>query len=223
MCPVHETSETFDWRVSAEVVERILEDEELVLHEKGHHFVSTAELEGQPRSEVFMPEVAPVADRSPQTYIDEWSDELGDHLVILIQAGAAALGWWEEDELIHSKVLKAYVVRGRGRAQTIYAKTKGKSRYGSRLRLQNAQKHLIEINERLEEWWSECGDADRVFYSCPQRMWPELFSARPAPPFDQRDERLSKVPIHVHTPNTDELLRVRRKLTRGRAIRREVE
>ena len=27
MCPVHETSETFDWRESAEVVERILEDE----------------------------------------------------------------------------------------------------------------------------------------------------------------------------------------------------
>ena len=223
MPPLHESSESFDWRESAEVVERTLEDHELVLHEKGRHFVSVEELEGQPRVEVFLPEVMPAEERSPAAYIDEWFDELGDHLVILVQAGAAALGWWEDDELLHSKVLKAYVVRGRGRAQTIYAKTKGKSRYGSRLRLQNAQKHLIEINERIHEWWSECGDADKVFYSCPQRMWPELFATRPPPPFDQRDERLAKVPIHVHTPNTDELLRVRRKLTRGRVLRREPE
>ena len=46
---------------------------------------------------------------------------------------------WRDDELVAHKVVKKYVVRGRGRAQPLHLKTRGKSRYGSRLRLANAQ------------------------------------------------------------------------------------
>ena len=64
------------------------------------------------------------------------------------------------------------------------------------------------------------GPADRIFYSCPQRSWPELFVARPTPPFDQRDDRLCRVPLHVHVPNAEELRRIRRKLVLGRIVYR---
>ena len=42
---------------------------------------------------------------------------------------------WRGEELVRHKVFKRYVVRGRGRAQPTHLKSKGKSRYGSRLRL----------------------------------------------------------------------------------------
>ena len=44
----------------------------------------------------------------------------------------------DDGEIVHTKSIKKYVVRGRGRAQPTHLATKGKSRYGSRLRLQKA-------------------------------------------------------------------------------------
>ncbi len=212
--------ETFGWYECAEKLDRLLSERTLLASGSGNHFVSADQFDGRPAVEFFVPGCFPLTSQTqiPEDYLNELSDELGDHLLLLIQAGAAALGWWSDEEVIYQKVLKTYVVRGRGRAQTTYAKTKGKSRYGSRLRLQNAQQHLVDISERIHDWWDELGPPDRIFFSCPQRSWPELFAARPSPPFDQRDERLSRIPMHVHVPNAEELQRVRRKLLRGRIV-----
>ena len=216
--------ETFGWRACADRLDELIVEHPLVLARGGRHFVSTEEVDGEPRIEFHPPTCLPIPPdaRTPEEYLEGLDEELGEHLVILMQAGAAALGWWSEEALIRHKVLKTYVVRGKGRAQTVYAKTKGKSRYGSRLRLQLAQKHLVDINERLEQWWDEEGPADRIFHSCPQRTWPELFATKPVPPFEQRDARLVKIPIHVHVPNLEELERVRRRLLRGRVVMRSV-
>ncbi len=135
-------------------------------------------------------------------------------LILLVQAGATSMGYWDGELLLAHKVIKKYVTRGNGRAQTTYLKTRGKSRYGSRLRLQNAKAQLVETNERLITWWTEFGPADKVFYSCPTRTWPELFSASPAPPF-ARDKDCIKVPMDVDQPGHEELLKVRRFLTWG--------
>lgn len=214
--------ETFGWQECHDRLSGLLSQHNMVPGANGKHFMSTEAVDDGPVVEFFAPECLPLTHpgQQPAEYLAQLSDELGDHLIVLIQAGAAALGWWSNDDVLYQKVLKAYVVRGRGRAQTLHAKTKGKSRYGSRLRLRKAQQHLIDINERLIAWWDEAGPAERIFFSCPQRTWPELFSTRPAPPFEQRDERLSKIPMHVHVPNADELHRVRRKLLRGRVIYR---
>lgn len=219
-----ERVEGFGWEECAEKLEELLSQHTLHASRTGKHFVSTTQASGgQPAAEFFVPECFPMSEETqlPQDYLEHLEDDLGDHLILLMQAGAAALGWWSDEDAIHQKVIKAYAVRGRGRAQTLHAKTKGKSRYGSRLRLRNAQKHLVEINERLNDWWDESGPPDRIFYSCPQRSWPELFSTRPTPPFEQRDDRLSKIPIHVHVPNSEELQRIRYKLLRGRIVYRD--
>lgn len=135
-------------------------------------------------------------------------------LVLLVQAGATSMGYWDGESLLAHKVIKKYVTRGNGRAQTTYLKTRGKSRYGSRLRLQNAKAQLVETNERLISWWSDFGPAEKIFYSCPTRTWPELFAATPPPPFT-RDQACIKVPMDVDQPGHDELLKVRRFLAWG--------
>jgi hypothetical protein len=135
--------------------------------------------------------------------------------LLLLQAGAVALGLWRGDDLLAHKCFKKYVVRGKGKAQPTHLKTKGKSRAGSRLRLRNFEASLVETNERLGAWWREHGPFDEVYRSVPVRIWPELFEVEPPPPFPRDDPRVVRIPIHVHLPGFDELLRVRRALARG--------
>lgn len=164
---------------------------------------------GRWRAPVLRPVRRPVAD------VEQWLSELERprrHVLILLQAGAMALGLWFGDELLAHKCEKKYVVRGKGKAQATYLRTKGKSRYGSRLRLRNHEALLVECSERLGLWWREHGPFDEIFRSVPVRMWPELADVEPALPFDARDERIVKIPLHVHVPGYEELLRVRRAL-----------
>ncbi len=82
-------------------------------------------------------------------YLQDLPLEPSRQAVVILQAGAAALGLFEGGQELRTKSLKRYVVRGNGRSQSTHLKTKGKSRYGSRLRLQNAKAILEEVNERL--------------------------------------------------------------------------
>ena len=136
-------------------------------------------------------------------------------LVLLLRAGAVAFGVWRGGELVQHKAVRKYVVRGRGRAQATHLKTRGKSRYGSRLRLQNWHALLVETNERLRDCVECHGPFDRVFRSVPVRVWSELFAVRPAPPFDRGDPITQRLPLHVHRPDHGELLRVRGWLEHG--------
>lgn len=149
----------------------------------------------------------------PTGYLDHLPDSLGTHLVLLLQAGAAALGVFQQGELTHHKVIKKYVVRGRGRAQPTHLKTRGKSRYGSRLRLQNHRRLLVEVNERLTAWHDEAPDVDDRFYSCPVRTWSELFEQKPSPPSSRQD--WIRIPLDLHVPSFDELSRAWRALCHG--------
>jgi hypothetical protein len=136
-------------------------------------------------------------------------------VVLLVRAGAVALGAWQDGELIVHKALRKYVVRGNGRAQATHLKTRGKSRYGSRLRLQNWRALLAETNERLRDLWQQHGPPARVFWSAPVRVWADLHAAVPPPPFARDDPALQRLPLHVHRPDFDELLRVRVWLEHG--------
>ena len=137
-------------------------------------------------------------------------------LVLLLQAGAMALGCWRGDELLEHKAVRRYVVRGSGRAQPTHLKTRGKSRYGSRLRLQNWRRLLVDTNRRLTESVERLGEPDRVFFAVPVRAWSELFAADPPPPFARDAALLQRIPMHVHRPDHGELLRVRAWLCHGR-------
>jgi hypothetical protein len=109
------------------------------------------------------------------------------------------------------------VVRGSGHAQSTHLKTKGKSRYGSRLRLQNAQRQLEETSERLGGWWDEFGPFAGVFISAPVRLGADLQRCRPELPFPMQSA--VRIPHHVHRPGIEELERIRRKIVRGRLER----
>lgn len=158
----------------------------------------------------------PVADERLADYAQRLPGPVERSVVLLLQAGAMAIGYWDGDELLHHKASRRYVVRGHGKAQPLHRRTRGKSRYGARLRLQNWKRLLAETNARLRDYWRDFGAPERVFLAVPVRTLPELLAAEPAPPFVRDDPRLQRVPMHVHRPDFAELLRVRRWLGIGR-------
>lgn len=130
------------------------------------------------------------------------------YVMLLVQAGAAALGYFEEGEVFLHKTIKKYMTRKKqGKAQLNYLNTRGKSKAGSRIRLANTVRFFEEINERLTEW-EEDHEPQRILYSCTARIWGMLFQSRVAPPFDKKDPRLLKIPRDVHVPSHEELLRI---------------
>lgn len=145
----------------------------------------------------------------------------GPHALLLLRAGASALGWWDGLELARHKAFQRYVVRGSGKAQPTHLKTRGKSRYGSRLRLQNWERQLGETSERLCEWWREFGAPQRVYVAMPVRLRAEFAAAEPRPPFAFDDPGVVPVPFHVHQPDHAELLRVHGLLGAGAVALRE--
>jgi hypothetical protein len=173
---------------------------------------------GAPGARLRLPLLAPRAQAGEAlaAYVARLPGPSERSVVLLLQAGAMAVGCWDGDELLHHKAIRRYVVRGHGKAQHLHRKTRGKSRYGARLRLQNWKRLLVETNERLAAYWRDHGAPERVFVAVPVRVLPELFAVDPPPPFARDDARLQRVPMHVHRPDHAELLRVRRWLGGGR-------
>lgn len=203
-------SETFHWRDCAATLLRLDEQAGLEVEPKGRFFQS-GDLRVRP------PLVFPLRPHhaSLNDYLADLPSEPGRHLVILMQAGATSLGRFARAQPLATKSLRRYVVRGKGKAQPLHLKTKGKSRYGSRLRLANARRLLEETNEKLHEWNEDFGPADRVYYNCPVRLWPMLFEATPPPPFSRSDD-LVRIPRDLPRPTVDVLLRTYRSLEYGR-------
>lgn len=150
-----------------------------------------------------------------ETYIPKLTETLPDYLLLLLRAnGNAALGYFEEGKLLNHKVIRKYMVRKKqGKAQVNHLKTKGKSRLGSRIRLQQTQEFAQEINQKLWDWETE--GAERILVSSSIDVWNLLFKVEPLPPFEKRDTRLRRVPYHIHTPHYEELNRVARLITFG--------
>jgi hypothetical protein len=133
-----------------------------------------------------------------------------DYIIILIQAGHSALAYCEAGKMLYHKVIRKYMVRKKqGKAQIAHLKSKGKSRAGSRVRLAQTVEFFEEINSKLQAW-DVTETADRILYSCPVRMWPLLFESKLPAPFDQRDNKLRKIPMDVGIPNLEELEEVNR-------------
>ena len=153
---------------------------------------------------------------APDRFLELLEEGFPDHILLLIQAGQTAMGFWKGGELVHHKVIRKYVVRGKGRAQPLHLKTRGKSRYGSRLRLREAQDQLLETVALLSAWLEESTEVPAVHYSCPVRLWADLFRTDPPPSLPKSEA--FRIPHHVHRPNHAELLRVHRLLSQGELI-----
>lgn len=152
---------------------------------------------------------------SPEAYFAKVSTVMPDYLMLLIQAGNAALGYFEEGELMNHKVIRKYMIRKKqGKFQGSHLKTKGKSKYGSRVRLQNTVDFFEDINQKIEDW-EIIDDAERIIYFASIPLWNMMFDSKVACPFEKDDERLRKVPKDVSVPTYEELLRINRFAHKG--------
>ena len=203
---------TYPWTETRPLLAALDERWSLVAHEKGGSFASPVD----PRVTFTPPLLQALRPgfTTPTAYLAALPPAPGRVLLVLLQAGAAALGLWDGDELLAHKAIKKYVVRGHGRAQPLHLSTRGKSRYGSRLRLRNAQRLLDELVAKAIAWQGEFGPFDAVLHSASPRAWGELLRQRPAPPFPTGPD-CRRIPLDVHVPCFEELRRVRRHVARG--------
>jgi hypothetical protein len=126
--------------------------------------------------------------------------------ILLMEAGRAAVGQADEGNVSSHKNIRKYMVRKKsGKAQLTHLKTKGKSRYGSRLRLQESEAYFVEIIERLQQE-PEC-DAPFVFYHCPVRLKSFLDQAAEDCGFEMDKFKWRKLGVSVKECSFDELKR----------------
>lgn len=86
--------------------------------------------------------------------------------IMVIRAGEAIIAACYNNEIIEYKLIKKYMVRKtQGKAQYKFLKQKGKSRLGSRIRLQQTEKFFTEINTVIEKFENNY-KIERIFLSC---------------------------------------------------------
>ena len=90
-------------------------------------------------------------------------------IILLMEAGRAAVGFYKDEKLVDHKNIRKYMVRKKqGKAQISHLKSKGKSRYGSRLRLRESEAFFDEILEKL--FSDEYKTIESIYYHCPVRL-----------------------------------------------------
>jgi len=201
---------TFPWQDTLDVLSEQQSEHPLILDERRRCFQAPGICITPPLIFPIHPEVDSLSD-----YLACLPATPTRHFVILLQAGAAALGVFERGEKVVTKSDKKYVVRGRGHAQPTHLASKGKSRYGSRLRLQNARLLLDGVSTRLRDWVDEYGPPAEIFYSATVRLWTALLTHTDSPAFSENG-RATKIPHDLPIPTTDVLLRTYRKMSFGR-------
>lgn len=131
-----------------------------------------------------------------------------NYVLILIRSGQAAVGLFENGELLDHKVFRAYMVRKKqGKSQIKHLKTKGKSRAGSRVRLAETLEFFDQINSRLNSYFNEYR-IDSIGLSCATTLIPYFYGGKEETPFLKNDDRIFKIPIHTKSPTFEALLKV---------------
>ncbi len=129
-------------------------------------------------------------------------------ILILVRAGIASTGYFEQGENRDHKVFRSYMVRKKqGKSQVKYLKTKGKSRAGSRVRLASTELFFKDINEKVNEYLQNY-HIDHVGLSISKTLWPYLFNSKFEGGISKSDERLIRIPKHVQNPTYENLLAV---------------
>lgn len=140
---------------------------------------------------------------------------LYQHIVILIESGLAAVGYFENGENIDHKVFRAYMVRKKqGKSQIKYLKTKGKSRAGSRVRLAETTEFFTSIRDRVNAYL-DTYRIDRIALSCSLTLWPYFFGGKGELIFSKNDPRIYKIPMDVPDCTYENLLKVHNFLSKG--------
>ncbi|MFC3414588.1 hypothetical protein [Algoriphagus hitonicola] len=125
--------------------------------------------------------------------------------VVAIRSGHAVCGYFHGENLLDHKVIRAYMVRKKqGKSQIKHLKTKGKSRAGSRIRLEETERFFEEINERLN-YYQTAFPIHRWGIACSKTLWPYFFQSDTPPPFEQQSKSLLPLPVHFNQASYEEL------------------
>lgn len=122
-------------------------------------------------------------------------------LYLSIESGNAAICVMDGKENVYHTTFSAYMTRKKqGFSQIKYLNKKGKSRAGSRIRLASTIDFFENINTSLLSIFEEF-DVARIALDCSASLIPYLHQSKVACPFDKRDSRLYKIPLHIPQSN----------------------
>lgn len=142
-----------------------------------------------------------------------------NYLVMLVQAGIASLGAFEQGNMLYHKVIRKYMVRKcQGKNQLKHLREKGKSREGSRIRLQQTQEFIHEIQDTLTGWKEILDETGMIYYSCDVRLFSEIFSGDKKSVISPSGIQFIKIPFYVKPPNYKELVHVNYSLSTSTLI-----
>ncbi len=210
----HKGVASFHWQDTQELLTGILTEQALAVDDKHGSFLAVGD--GTLQGLRFTPPLLqPIEIINPHAYALSLASPPGMYLVILMQAGATALGTFENGELLRHKCNKRYVVRGSGKAQPTHLQSKGKSRFGSRLRLQNHKRLQLEAHEKLRQWRQELGEPALKYYACPVRTWSEFFLNGLQPAYPSA-KGFRKIPSDFPVPSLQTLTKANGFISHGR-------
>ena len=127
------------------------------------------------------------------------------YCLTLVRAGQAAVGYFHQGNLLDHKVFRGYLVRQKqGKSQFKYLKTKGKSRAGSRIRLEETLLFFNEINERLQVYAKQY-PLNFWGLGCAKTLWPLLFAGEITAPFTSKSSELIELPYPFSKGSYEEL------------------
>lgn len=136
-----------------------------------------------------------------------------NQVIVSVKSGMAVTAFYENGQLADHKVFRAYMVRKKqGKSQIKHLKTKGKSRAGSRVRLQETLEFFESINERLQFYFEE-KHVDLIALGCSSTLIPYFFNGKKATPFEKSDPRIFKIPIHVPTATFENMEKTYRSIS----------
>jgi hypothetical protein len=102
---------------------------------------------------------------------------------------------------LYHTTFSAYMTRKKqGFSQIKYLNKKGKSRAGSRVRLASTIDFFENINTTLSDLFEEYA-IERIAVDCNATLIPYLHQSKVPCPFDKRDIRLYKIPLHIPQSN----------------------
>ena len=140
----------------------------------------------------------------PQNLLDR-TETSSPYLVVIVQAGRAALGVAEGDQLLVHRNIQKYMVRkSQGKSQLSYLAQKGKSRLGSRIRLQKSREFFAELSTLLNDWQKRF-EPKLIFLSCGPNLKGAWYQSANPPPFQKKDSRLRRIPFHLNNPSFEQL------------------
>lgn len=126
-------------------------------------------------------------------------------LYLSIESGNAAICVMKGRENLYHTTFSSYMTRKKqGFSQIKYLNKKGKSRAGSRVRLASTLDFFENINTTLSELF-EAYEIERIALDCSTALIPYLHQSKVTCPFDKRDSRLYKIPLHIPQSNYSNL------------------